>query len=99
MLIESERWFTTHASLSVRARTDTGSSPTGTERTQTGAEPEASKISSRLSAVFTARSSEPPGVSVMGETWGVSQFQNPSCARAAARPDIEARTAAPKRPR
>jgi len=30
MLMLSERWFTTHTSVSVRAATATGSSPTGT---------------------------------------------------------------------
>ena len=37
MLTLSETWFTTHASPSLRARTDTGSRPTGMAARRTGA--------------------------------------------------------------
>ena len=57
MLTESEIWLTTQASPFVRARTDTGSSPTGTDPRRTGTPPETSYTSSRASAVFTASSS------------------------------------------
>src|SRR5207253_3939580 len=68
-------------------RTLTGSNPTGIDRTHRGlaaAAPETSRISSRLSGVFTARRSEPPGVSVRGETCAVSQLMKLDCAPAGA---------------
>ena len=76
MLTLSEIWLTTHASVFVRARTETGSSPTGTEPRLTGIDEvlEMSKTSSLPSAVFTARSFLPSGVTSSGWTCGVSQL-------------------------
>ena len=70
----SDTWFTTQASLSERARTETGSSPTGTAPSGCRHAPLASKTSRRLSAVLTANSRAPLGVRSSGCTWGVSQF-------------------------
>ena len=62
--------------ISLRARTDTGSSPTGTEPILTGMDEvlEMSKTSSLPSAVLTARSFLPSGVTSSGCTCGVSQL-------------------------
>src|ERR1700741_503241 len=74
MLTLSETWLTTHTSSFVRARTETGSSPTGTLESGARPAPLGSTPSSRAPAVFTARSFEPSGVRSSGWTWGVSQF-------------------------
>ncbi len=74
MLTESEIWFTTHASPLPRARTLTGSRPTGTEPRLVGMPPTTSYTSSRASAVFTTRSVWPFGVRSIGCDCGDSQF-------------------------
>src|SRR5438105_3659584 len=74
-LTESEMLLTTQASVLVRARTETGSRPTGTDPTFTGVPLAIEKTSSRLSAVLTARRRAPSGVVHRGEPpWGVSQL-------------------------
>ena len=71
----SERKFATHASLSVRAVTDTGSRPTRTECSSVRVPVAPTvKISRRASGVFTARSRPPEGVSTSGWTWWLSKF-------------------------
>ena len=83
MLTESEIWLTTHASPLPRARTLTGSRPTGTDPRRTGALPVTSKTSSRASAVLATRSSRPSGVTSIGCACGDSQLmKEPDCARA-----------------
>ena len=73
-LIESETWFTTQASSSVRARTETGSTPTGTAMSGTGEDPLTSRTSRTPSAVLTASRRCPSGVRSSGETCGVSKL-------------------------
>ena len=76
-LTESLIEFTTHASVFERARTDTGSRPTGIVVTGTAEPEEMSKTSSRASARFTASSVLPSGVMSIGCTGGVSQLVQP----------------------
>jgi hypothetical protein len=76
MLTVSEMWLTTHTSSLVRARTETGSSPTATSNRRLRCGPVVSNTSSRASAVLTARSFVPSGVMSSGWTCGVSQFTN-----------------------
>ena len=73
-LIESETWFTTQASSSVLARTETGSTPTGIAMIGVGVEPLTSRTSRTPSAVLTASRRCPSGVRSRGETWGVSKL-------------------------
>jgi hypothetical protein len=54
MLTLSDRWLTTHTSLSDRTATAIGSRPTATEPAGEIRSPSIRKISSRLSGVFTA---------------------------------------------
>ena len=75
-LTESLIWFTTHASPLPRTRTDTGSSPTGTEPRAVGTPPTRSNTSRRASGVFTATSVRPLGVTSTGWVCGDSQFTN-----------------------
>src|SRR6266404_3819978 len=74
MLTVSEILFATHASVLLRARTDTGSRPTGTDAVHTGSAPPSVKISRRASAVFVTSSVVPSGVISTGCTGGVSQL-------------------------
>ncbi len=80
MLTLSERWFTTHTSVSVRAATATGSRPTGTEPTCVSPAGATSKISSRLSGVLTANSRVPSGDSASGRTCPLSKVVNVAAA-------------------
>src|SRR5436190_5588123 len=66
----------THASVFVRARTVTGSMPTGIDPAFTGVPDAIEKTSRRPSARFTASNLFPSGVIARGETCGVSQFTN-----------------------
>ena len=71
-LTSSERLFTTHASLLLRAATETGSIPTGISAIRTRLGPVASNTESRLSGVFTTSKRFPSGVIATGCTWLVS---------------------------
>ena len=73
-LTESEIWFTTHASVLLRARTETGSSPTLTEPRRLKVLPATSNTSRRLSGVFTTSSVAPFGVTSTEWVCGDSQF-------------------------
>ena len=73
-LMLSDTWLTTHASRLVRARTETGSSPTTTENAGARDGPPVRSTSSRLSGVLTASRSPPSGVASSGLTWGDSQL-------------------------
>ena len=74
MLTLSETWLTTHTSLSLLARTETGSRPTCTSKACTIWASSTLNTSIRLSAVFTAISRRPSGVASSGWTCGVSQL-------------------------
>src|SRR5262245_47151768 len=74
MLTEAETWLTTQASVLDRARTETGSSPTGTAAIGASESPRIANTSRRASAVFTASRRVPSGVSVIGWTCGDSQL-------------------------
>ncbi len=74
MLTLSERWFTTHTSVSVRAATATGSMPTGTETEWVRPPPApTSKTSSWLSGMLRAKSFVPSGESASGRTGPLSK--------------------------
>ena len=76
MLMSSESVFTTHASLSESAATETGSSPTGISAMRealVGAWPVRSNTESRLSGVFTTSRRLPAGVMHAGWTCALSK--------------------------
>lgn len=73
MLTVSDRLLTTQTSVPVRGTTVTGSSPTGiAARCASRPSPPTSNTSSSASAVLTASSVSPDGVSAIGWTWDVS---------------------------
>ncbi len=77
MLTSSESWFTTQASLSESAATDTGSSPTGISATRfanDGGPWLTSKTESRLSGVLTTSRRLPDGVRQAGWTCALSKW-------------------------
>ena len=82
----SETWLTTHASAYVRARTETGCSPQGTDPIATRPCAVTAKTSSRSSAVLTASSLDASGVRSSGLTCGLSQLTK-DCPGAAAPPN------------
>jgi len=69
-LIVSETLFTTHTSVALRARTETGSTPTDTEPAwrRYGGFESVSKTSIRPSGVLATMSLAPPGTSSIGWT-------------------------------
>ena len=73
MLTSSDRKFTTQASLSDSAHTDTGSMPTGMSAILAGDAPVRSKTVRRLSGVFTTSRRSPDGVFATGRTWPLSK--------------------------
>ena len=74
-LTSSESWFTTQAVLSFCARTETGSSPTGTSPSVSSVPAPIAKTSRRASGVFSARSLDPSGVIASGWVCNVSKFR------------------------
>ena len=92
MLTLSERWFTTQISLLVRAATDTGSRPTGTEPEAVRPPAPTSKISSVLSGVLTTNNRVPSGESASGLTCPLSKATNEAAAGATERTRGASRT-------
>jgi hypothetical protein len=74
MLTLSDRWLTTHSSVSVRKFTATGSSPTGTEASGCSPPPLTENSSTRLSGTLVTASVEASGESATGRTGTVSKF-------------------------
>ena len=75
MLIESETWFTTQSSPSLRSATETGSMPTRTDPTLVRPAPETAKISTRLSGVLTAYRRVRSDERARGRTWPLSKLK------------------------
>src|SRR5947199_10816679 len=76
MLTLSERWFTTHTSLLLRAATATGSMPTGTRVWNVSPEAETLKISSVPLGVLVANNFVPSGDMAIGRTCPLSNSRN-----------------------
>jgi hypothetical protein len=100
MLMLSERWLTTHTSVSVRAATAIGSRPTGTEPACVRAPVPAftSKISSWLSGVLIANSRVWLGLNAIGRTCPVSKVTNAAPLVAKVATHAEARARSPLKP-
>src|ERR1700731_3760978 len=87
MLTLSERWFTTHASVLLRAATATGSIPTGTRDCKVNPAAVMLKTSSAPLGVFTANRVVPSGDIAIGRTCPLSNSTNEGPADA---PETEA---------
>ena len=90
MLMSSLMVFTTHTSLLVRARTVTGSMPTGMLALCKSPVAVMLKTSSVLFAVFTASNFVPSGVFSIGCTWADSKFTKSLSGTADLAPPMEA---------
>lgn len=83
---ESESWLTTHSSVAVRKRAETGSRPTGMLAAGAGGDVfERVKSSTRLSAVLQAARVVASGERSSGWTWGVSKLTKSAWAIVAVR--------------
>ncbi len=85
METESDRWLTTQTSVSERAATAIGSSPTGTEPVWVRPAPETPKISRRSSGVLRANRRVPSGDRASGRTCPVSNVVNAAARQATKR--------------